>query len=114
MTDPTFIDLFSGCGGFTLGMLRAGFTGKAAIDFNAQGIATLTANLVNASPTGLPRVEHALERDLTKYPPTELEKLIGENAVDVIVGGPPCQVFSTARQRDGSNHSTEQAVDLGI
>jgi site-specific DNA-cytosine methylase len=28
---PTFIDLFSGGGGFTLGMLRAGFDCKAAV-----------------------------------------------------------------------------------
>jgi hypothetical protein len=41
ITAPTFIDLFSGGGGFTLGMLRAGFECKAAVDFNRQAIATL-------------------------------------------------------------------------
>jgi DNA (cytosine-5)-methyltransferase 1 len=45
ITAPTFIDLFSGCGGFTLGMLRAGFECKAAVDFSRQAIATLRANL---------------------------------------------------------------------
>ena len=33
---PTFIDLFSGCGGFTLGMQRAGFDCLAAVDFEAS------------------------------------------------------------------------------
>ncbi len=45
MTAPTFIDLFSGCGGFTLGLLRSGFECLAAVDSNAEAIATLRANL---------------------------------------------------------------------
>jgi DNA (cytosine-5)-methyltransferase 1 len=105
---PTFIDLFCGCGGFTLGMLRAGFDCKAAIDFNSQAVATLRANLQAKSPTGLPPVGFALEADLTALPPETLAAIIGTNQVDVIVGGPPCQGFSTARQRDGSNHGTER------
>ncbi|MEI7898729.1 MAG: DNA cytosine methyltransferase [bacterium] len=100
---PTFIDLFCGCGGFTLGMQRAGFDCLAAIDFNAQAVATLKENL--------PDVGQALELDLTKYNPDELAKLIGTDHVDVIVGGPPCQGFSTARQRDGSNHGERLKAD---
>jgi len=107
-SSPLFIDLFCGCGGFTLGMLRAGFTCKAAIDFNPQAVATLRANLSETKHPGIHPVEHALERDLTKFTPAELEALIGVNRLDVIVGGPPCQGFSTARQRDGSNHGTER------
>lgn len=100
---PTFIDLFCGCGGFTLGMQRAGFDCLAAIDFNQQAIETLRANLK--------AVPHALEKDLTKFGPEELSALIGTDQIDVIVGGPPCQGFSTARQRDGSNHGTERLKD---
>lgn len=105
---PTFIDLFCGCGGFTLGMLRAGFDCKAAIDFNSQAVATLKVNLAEAQHSGFSPVEHALERDLTQFPPKDLEKLLGTNRLDVIVGGPPCQGFSTARQRDGSNHGEKR------
>jgi DNA (cytosine-5)-methyltransferase 1 len=108
---PTFIDLFSGCGGFTLGMLRAGFDCKAAIDFNSQAVSALRANLQAKSPTGLPPVGFALEADLTTLPPATLEAIIGTNRLDVIVGGPPCQGFSTARQRDGSNHGTDRLKD---
>ncbi|MEW6330296.1 MAG: DNA cytosine methyltransferase [Pseudomonadota bacterium] len=97
------IDLFCGCGGFSLGMERAGFRVLAAIDFNAEAIATFRRNL--------PHVPHALERDLTKFRPQELGKLIGREQVDVIVGGPPCQGFSTARQRDGANHGHLRLVD---
>lgn len=98
-----FIDLFCGCGGFTLGMQRAGFRCLAAIDFNAEAVATLKENL--------PNVRHVLERDLTKYHPDELAELIGRSSVDVIVGGPPCQGFSTARQVDGANHGKRLKED---
>jgi DNA (cytosine-5)-methyltransferase 1 len=97
---PTFIDLFSGCGGFTLGMLRAGFDCLAAVDFNHEAVTTLRANL--------PDVRHALEKDLTAFGPADLAGVIGTKSVDVIVGGPPCQGFSLARQRDGSNHGSER------
>jgi len=110
---PTFIDLFSGCGGFTLGMLRAGFRCKAAIDFNHEAIQTLQANLMDNLPSKLklPPVEHALQCDLTQFSPQDLEAIINTREIDVIVGGPPCQGFSTARQRDGSNHGTERLKD---
>ena len=34
----TFIDLFCGCGGLSLGLSRAGFKGLAAVDFNPEAI----------------------------------------------------------------------------
>ena len=108
---PTFIDLFCGCGGFTLGMQRAGFDCLAAIDFNAEAVATLRANLQAKSPTGLKPVAFALEADLTALAPEKLSAVIGTRTVDVIVGGPPCQGFSTARQRDGSNHGDRRLKD---
>ncbi len=101
----SFIDLFCGCGGFTLGMVRGGFHCFAAIDSNAESIATLNANLGDST------VDHILQRDLTRYPPEELSKLIGTTHVDVIVGGPPCQGFSTARQVDGANHGSRLKAD---
>lgn len=77
-------------------MERAGFHCVAAVDFNPQAVETFRANF--------PAVPHVLERDVTKFPACELAKFIGTNRVDVIAGGPPCQGFSTARQRDGANH----------
>ena len=107
----TCLDLFCGCGGFTLGMQRAGFAVLAAVDFNADAVATLRNNLVVRRLPGLLPVAHALERDLTVFPPAQLAAVIGTDRVDVIVGGPPCQGFSRARQVDGSNHGPRLTAD---
>lgn len=99
----TVVDLFCGCGGFTLGMKKAGFRTLAAIDFDAAAVETLRKNL--------PKIENVLERDLTKFSPSQLDEIIKGEPVDIIVGGPPCQGFSKARRVDGSNHGDEIVKD---
>lgn len=101
----TFIDLFSGCGGFTLGLTRAGFRCLAAVDFNAEAVATLRANFAEVD------LPHVLHRDLTKFTPRDLAKVIGTETLDVIVGGPPCQGFSLVRQVDAANHGSRVKRD---
>jgi DNA (cytosine-5)-methyltransferase 1 len=54
----TCIDLFCGCGGFALGMERAGFSVLAAIDSNREATQVIRKNL--------PDVAHILEKDLTR------------------------------------------------
>jgi DNA (cytosine-5)-methyltransferase 1 len=100
----TFLDLFCGCGGFSLGMERAGFHCLAAIDFNAEAVATFRENFPSLGN------ERARCEDLTQFRPEHLAKIIGTESVDVIAGGPPCQGFSTARQRDGANHGARRLV----
>ena len=63
MKKLTCIDLFCGCGGFSLGMERAGFTVLAAIDFNPEAISVFKANF--------PKVSHILRQDLTTSSPRE-------------------------------------------
>jgi DNA (cytosine-5)-methyltransferase 1 len=99
----TYLDLFSGCGGFSLGLQWAGLKALAAIDFNESAIETFKANH--------PEVAHALVRDLTKFSPLQLDTLISPERVDLIVGGPPCQGFSKARQVDGANHGERLVHD---
>ncbi|MEY4483330.1 MAG: hypothetical protein RL693_782 [Verrucomicrobiota bacterium] len=77
-------------------MERAGFQCLAGVDFNPQAVAVFRHNFQH--------VPHVLEKDMTKFGPEELSDLLGKQEVDVIVGGPPCQGFSTARQRDGANN----------
>ena len=92
---PTFIDLFSGCGGFSIGLEKAGLKCLAGIDHNEFAINTFKLN--HSSETV------GLVKDMTKFTPEELIPLIGASHVDVIIGGPPCQGFSSARQYLGSN-----------
>lgn len=103
MKKLSFIDLFCGCGGFSLGLERAGFECLAALDFNTEAVAVFQKNF--------PHVPQALKRDLTNFPPAELANLLGMDNVDVIVGGPPCQGFSTVRQVDGANSGTRMVED---
>lgn len=84
-------------------MDRAGLKCLAAIDFNNEAVSVFKKNLSH--------VPQILEKDLTKFPASELAELLGADSVDVIVGGPPCQGFSTARQRDGSNHGQRLKED---
>jgi DNA (cytosine-5)-methyltransferase 1 len=83
-------------------MERAGFRVLAAIDFSEEAVQTFKANFTSGTL--------ALCKDLTSFAPEELATLVGTSQVDVIVGGPPCQGFSTARQRDGANHGQRRLV----
>lgn len=103
ITPLSFFDLFSGCGGFSLGLELSGLSCKGAIDFNAPAIETFKANHAH--------VEHAYVRDLTKFGPKDLDKVLKGERIDVIVGGPPCQGFSRARMVDGSNHGDRLVHD---
>lgn len=85
-------------------MDRAGFRCLAAIDFNAEAVATFRENFPNLGE------ERVRCEDLTKFRPEHLLEIIGDQTVDVIVGGPPCQGYSTARQRDGANHGARRLV----
>jgi DNA (cytosine-5)-methyltransferase 1 len=95
-----FIDLFSGCGGFSLGLIEAGWKGCFAIEVNESAFNTLKTNLVNRTnydwPSWLP-VSPTDIKALTRTRTKELRSLRGK--VELVVGGPPCQGFSTAGKR---------------
>ncbi len=98
----TAIDLFSGCGGFSLGLQRAGIKVLAAVDFNKEAIETYRVNFPDVPFVGI--------ADMKAMEPAELAGKIHAYHVDLIVGGPPCQGFSMARQRDGANHGNRRFV----
>ncbi len=89
-----FIDIFSGCGGLSYGLEMAGLECLAAVDFNVHAINTF--NLNHKKQVGF-------QKDLNEFKPNQLAEIIKTQKVDVIVGGPPCQGFSTARSQGGAN-----------
>jgi|LSQX01.2.fsa_nt_gb DNA (cytosine-5)-methyltransferase 1 len=101
---PTVIDLFCGCGGLSLGFEKAGFSIAAALDSDPQSIKTYEDNRLK-QPAGI-----AIRKNLTEFLPDSLKECIGITHVDVILGGPPCQGFSSVRQVDGAN-SGKRLVD---
>lgn len=101
MTKHTYIDLFAGCGGLSLGLHNAGWKGLFAIEKSPDAFDTLEYNLIKNKnhfdwPEWLPQKSHDINDILKKYP-EKLKSLNGE--VDMVVGGPPCQGFSTAGRR---------------
>jgi DNA (cytosine-5)-methyltransferase 1 len=97
-----YIDLFAGCGGLSLGLHNAGWKGLFAIEKSPHAFETLKHNLMEKKqhfdwPEWLPKCEHDIDVVLKDYV-TEIKKLRGK--VTLIVGGPPCQGFSIAGQRD--------------
>src|SRR5205807_4754144 len=100
---PVFADFFAGCGGLSLGLMQAGWQGRFAIEHDVFAFETLRANLLSqtarfkfAWPRWLPKQPLAIGTLLRDYR-EELEALEGK--IDMVVGGPPCQGFSSAGKR---------------
>lgn len=87
------ISLFSGAMGLDLGVEKAGIEIKLCVELNKQAASTIRNN------TNIP----VIDRDITTIPTAELLNVSGlkREEVDLVVGGPPCQAFSTAGARRG-------------
>jgi len=81
------IDLFTGCGGLSLGFQNAGFSIKAAFDNWQPAIEVYKANFAHK----------IFDLDLSEDSSIEILKYFSPK---MIIGGPPCQDFSSAGKRD--------------
>lgn len=100
-SEHTVIDLFAGCGGLSLGLYQVGWKGIFAVEKNSCAFATLKCNLIDRKkhfswPDWLPVSPLDIIEVNRKYA-KQLKRLRGK--VDLVAGGPPCQVFSMAGQR---------------
>ena len=104
---PSFIDLFAGCGGISLGLMKAGWHGILAIEKGEDAFATLKYNLLNPDsskhpcfswPAWLNQEPISVNSFSRKYAHEVKTKLYGQ--IDLVAGGPPCQGFSFAGKRE--------------
>jgi DNA (cytosine-5)-methyltransferase 1 len=90
---PACVDLFCGAGGLSLGLRRAGFAVRAAVDSDATAIATYADNLG----------DHALVADVAELAGDDVlaHARLAAGEVDLLAAGPPCQGFS--KQKRGAH-----------
>lgn len=81
-----FIDLFCGCGGFSHGLELAGHECLLGVDSNADAIESFKNNHPHSQ---------SICADIHKLTKSKLQSLIDIKDVDMVIGGPPCQGFST-------------------
>lgn len=91
MNKPKILDLFCGCGGLSLGFENAGFEVALAIDIWKDAIETYNKN--HSKPVAICKDIHELDN---KY----LREFSEEENVVGVIGGPPCQGYSTVGTRD--------------
>lgn len=111
----SYIDLFAGCGGLSLGLYNSGWKGLFAIEKSPDAFKTLEYNLISQKkhftwPEWLPQKEYDINYIIKKYK-EELISLQGK--VTLVAGGPPCQGFSMAGRRD-ENDSRNKLINSYI
>ena len=85
------IDLFSGAGGLSYGFQEAGFRVLLGIDNDQKALETFERNHKGAKSICGDITQVTYEKDI--------KPLIGDNEIDVIIGGPPCQGMSLSGPR---------------
>ena len=99
------VDLFSGVGGLSLGAARAGLTVSGAVDIDPK------AN--DAHRINFPNAVH-LEADIADLSGSALRQALHLNGKGVagIIGGPPCQGFSSIGRRDKDDMRNRSFIDF--
>ena len=92
------IDLFAGCGGLSLGFQNAGFNIVAAFDNWDEAIDIYKRNFNHP----------IIKRDLGDT--SDLSDMV-KYAPDIIIGGPPCQDYSSAGHRDEELGRAKLTID---
>lgn len=85
MTVFTAIDLFCGAGGLSAGFVQEGYEIVLGVDFDGAAVETYAANFGS---------DRARQEDLLDLTAIDVRRLVGRD-IDVILGGPSCQPFST-------------------
>src|SRR3989338_628315 len=98
---PLAIDLFSGCGGLTLGLKQGGFNVIGAVEIDPISVETYKKNH---------RKVKIWERDIRKVTGLEILRELGikKGELDLLAGCPPCQGFSAIRTHNGKKRINDE------
>jgi DNA (cytosine-5)-methyltransferase 1 len=98
----TFIDLFAGCGGLSEGFYRQGFKALTHVEFDHYACESLRTRM---RYYGYPENKiSVLEKDITSDDILEcIESEIKNETVDLLIGGPPCQAYSSLGRAKDEN-----------
>jgi DNA (cytosine-5)-methyltransferase 1 len=120
MKTYSFVDLFAGCGGLSLGLSLAGMRGRFAVERDPMAFETFAHNFLRLEspircfkwPAWLPKQAWDIDHLIARHK-SDIRSLRG--LVDVLAGGPPCQGFSFAGRRvadDPRNQLFKRYVEL--
>lgn len=103
---PTAFDLFSGCGGLTLGLKRAGFRLLGAVDNDPLSVESYKKNHRD--------VKNIWTVDIRALPVSKVMKALHlrPGRLALLAGCPPCQGFSSLRSLNGWRRAWDDRNDL--
>ena len=113
----TYIDLFAGCGGLSLGLEKSGWHSVLAVEKSPMAAETYYHNFIKRLPDGkagerewseycglspVQQMERGLLVDEVRVllEQTEFLQALADQDIDLVAGGPPCQGFSMAGRRN--------------
>lgn len=102
-----FIDLFAGCGGLSEGFYREGYKALLHLEINDVACETLKTRMRHYGYSDGEVEEAVMCDDITREGLLDdMDKRIHED-VDIIIGGPPCQAFSSVGRAQDPNSMSE-------
>jgi DNA (cytosine-5)-methyltransferase 1 len=135
-----YIDIFAGSGGLSEGFIRAGFDAIAHVEMNQDAIDTIKTRLsyyylknnnnlavyyqylkgsitrtelYNMVPESIlnTAIRYKMSEENMSDLFSKIDKLKGDNSVDLVVGGPPCQAYSLAGRAKQRRLALVQIID---